>query len=652
MKSSFFKYYNNNVYELPYFGYKIHISATFSNYLDILKIVQPYLNANNISYKVIDQKEDVFYNFSVQEDMFESGKYITIYPQNQQHFLQILDELYSLIPLNMEGIYIMSDRAYKNSNNIFYRYGTIKYDLKQTENGTPVILGPNNDKFYDQPRNYFQLPSWISDIQSDNLIEESYLADNYQIYEIVANNNGGNIYRGKHKLSNKPIIMKESRPHILFDNDNSKKDLRENEFLMTKSINKYVAKPIEKVEEWINTYYIYQNISGKNLYEYSNQFNLFSFDHNPQLNLVKFQHFMQIIEKVANLIAYFHDQNIIINDLHPNNLIIDVHNDIYLIDLEHCYNQNSSHKCKLSHDIALASWNQLAGKEADCHKFANLILYLFAKLHIKENEIFDQRILNNLLNNYGINSNLNILITYLFSPEANIQQAIKIFKQIKSQVIKKNYHLNMQQTKCKQETCQNNIIEYIQETNNNFNEFIKHQDDFNYQQKLVDATSKLGLDGLMGTLVLLAKQKEDFSNIIEYGINKIQEKLVLIESRKFIPISNKNASPYINNGNAGVIWGLLIIDPIQYEELIIELADGLDCEFAQFPNYFTGMLGIADTLLEVYNFYQKEEYLYYSQKLLLNTSFYVETKKVPLFDFIKVINKLRRIVNESTQNHF
>ena len=60
-------------------------------------------------------------------------------------FLGLLELLYQTIPKNMEGIYILSDRAYKDSNTIFYRYGFFKEDLEYLEKGIPTLLGPNGE---------------------------------------------------------------------------------------------------------------------------------------------------------------------------------------------------------------------------------------------------------------------------------------------------------------------------------------------------------------------------------------------------------------------------------------------------------------------------------------------------------------------------
>lgn len=61
------------------------------------------------------------------------------------------------------------------------------------------------------------------------------------------------------------------------------------------------------------------------------------------------------------------------------------------------------------------------------------------------------------------------------------------------------------------------------------------------------------------------------------------------------------------------------------------------------------MLGVAEVLLNVYSqIYKKVDYLFYAEKLLLNTSFYVEHRLVEKEQFIQVFNHYIEVINEST----
>ncbi|HEL1045585.1 TPA: hypothetical protein TVE63_001959, partial [Streptococcus equi subsp. zooepidemicus] len=78
MKKEELIYKNIKPDNLPFWGYKIHISATINNYNKIFSIVEPVLKKLDLGYKYLDGYESIWNNFSVNETMAESGKFFTI----------------------------------------------------------------------------------------------------------------------------------------------------------------------------------------------------------------------------------------------------------------------------------------------------------------------------------------------------------------------------------------------------------------------------------------------------------------------------------------------------------------------------------------------------------------------------------------------
>ncbi|WP_228273939.1 class III lanthionine synthetase LanKC N-terminal domain-containing protein [Streptococcus equi] len=79
-----------------------------------------------MNYKYISKQENILKNFSIFEEITSSGKLVTVYPTTTLQFKEILADLYKIIPNSADGIYILSDHPYRDSNNIFYRYGFLK----------------------------------------------------------------------------------------------------------------------------------------------------------------------------------------------------------------------------------------------------------------------------------------------------------------------------------------------------------------------------------------------------------------------------------------------------------------------------------------------------------------------------------------------
>ena len=83
-------YQSNN---LPTQGWKIHLSATIQQAQKMLDIVAPWLIKEKVSFKFVSSLEQLVYSNSKYADRSESGKFITIYPRNDDEFEYLLQML-------------------------------------------------------------------------------------------------------------------------------------------------------------------------------------------------------------------------------------------------------------------------------------------------------------------------------------------------------------------------------------------------------------------------------------------------------------------------------------------------------------------------------------------------------------------------------
>jgi hypothetical protein len=70
-----------------------------------------------------------------------SGKFMTIYPQGEDAFKDLMEDLYQRTrDTAMEGPYILSDRRYRDSRVLFYRYGGFRPLHRLNIDGTKSML--------------------------------------------------------------------------------------------------------------------------------------------------------------------------------------------------------------------------------------------------------------------------------------------------------------------------------------------------------------------------------------------------------------------------------------------------------------------------------------------------------------------------------
>ncbi len=224
-------------------------------------------------------------------------------------------------------------------------------------------------------------------------------------------------------------VLKSERLYSTSPNEESYFTVKE--WIISSKFIKYSPKPLEKINEWTNGYFIYEFIDGVALKDFVDDYNLYSYSKNDiTKNYFKFLTLLKIFEKLIELVGYFHQENIVLNDIHPDNIIITNMLELYFVDLENSYLSNESPLVGIYNDICLEKWNYIEGKKADCYKIANLILFLLGRLQLKGER--DSKIDNikELLLQKGIDTNIDILIKYLFSDEPDIFTSKKIFSNI------------------------------------------------------------------------------------------------------------------------------------------------------------------------------------------------------------------------------
>ena len=134
--------------EIPYQGWKIYVSAALESMNIIKNQVQPYLEMAKTNYKIIKTYE-AYEQFNLYDE--EAGKYITIYPRDQDEALKIsldLDNLLNSLPTThfMKLPYCLS---LGQSGGLWTRYGRFKYGFPMKDGC--VLVVSKKDQFLNCP---------------------------------------------------------------------------------------------------------------------------------------------------------------------------------------------------------------------------------------------------------------------------------------------------------------------------------------------------------------------------------------------------------------------------------------------------------------------------------------------------------------------
>ena len=203
---------------LPPQGWKIHVAATPAGAAEILRLVSAYCNEHSLSFKYAPSAEALVARNSKDADRAGSGKFITVYPRDEDELRDALRGLDQLIG-GRPGPYILSDLRY-NEGPLFVRYGAFVKQFTRGPDGEDLLAlrDPNGNLVEDRrsagfnPPHWVELPSFLAE-QLDALGDDVAPAEfPFDITRVLHYSNAGGVYEATDATGQR-VIVKEARPH-------------------------------------------------------------------------------------------------------------------------------------------------------------------------------------------------------------------------------------------------------------------------------------------------------------------------------------------------------------------------------------------------------------------------------------------------------
>jgi len=320
-------------------GFKIHISTVFEKVEETLHIVSDILFDKKVAFKHINTFENLFNMYSKHGNRISAGKFITIYPNEEEFIplLKILEKALKDLPL---GPYILTDRRYKKSN-VFYRYGA--FQKIENENGISCIFDTKGNLIPDLREPRFSLPDFIT-IPEDILKEEEILFKKfipepsklklYNIEKVIRFSNAGGIYIASRKEDGKKVVIKEARKEIGLDGQNRNAEYRLNvEYEALKNLQGVdgVVQLIDHFKVWENTFMVIEFVEGINIYSWLAK----NYPFSEKIDTQKyFEDVTKIINDMKKIIERMHSKDVAMCDIQTQNIIVDDQLNLKIIDFE------------------------------------------------------------------------------------------------------------------------------------------------------------------------------------------------------------------------------------------------------------------------------------------------------------------------------
>ena len=338
-------------YTFPPQGWKIHISATPYNAISILKHSTEVLISQDTAFKfIVDSKVFQLIN-DKNWSRGSSGKFITVYPKDEEHFKQVIEALYKVLK-NEKGPYILSDKRYKDCKVLYYRYGGIErlYRLNILGIKELGILTPKGEFYKDERKPYYDPPPWVEDPFSfddeEPPLDDLFLKDGrYLIKSALHFSNSGGVYLAEDRFEGVDVVIKEARPYTSYtaEGEDAVTRLRK-EFSVLKEIEAwgFTPKPIDLFQDWEHLFLVEEYIEGKDL-------RVVSLENSPLIKTKpRFddsERFLEIFKKIFTQVVIFlrrfHKAGYVFGDLSPVNILIENNYGVRIIDLESAFKKGS-----------------------------------------------------------------------------------------------------------------------------------------------------------------------------------------------------------------------------------------------------------------------------------------------------------------------
>ncbi|MER7463386.1 class III lanthionine synthetase LanKC [Streptomyces sp. NPDC097981] len=203
---------------LPAQGWKIHVSATLDNAEPTLATVHTYCTARNIAFKFIPSRYLLHLRNAKYADRAASGKFITVYPADEDQCRRIAEDLDALLA-GAAGPYILSDLRW-GAGPVHLRYGSFTLRHCYDASGTlvPAIEAPGGRLVPDPRGPVFQPPEWVElpaflKPHLDARSAVTLAGIPFTVERALHFSNGGGVYLGKDSRTGETVVLKEARPY-------------------------------------------------------------------------------------------------------------------------------------------------------------------------------------------------------------------------------------------------------------------------------------------------------------------------------------------------------------------------------------------------------------------------------------------------------
>ncbi len=335
---------------MPAEGFKIHVSTTPRQATETLCHTVPVLVDAGVSFKLCADPWFLFWVNSKGFPRQQSGKFITAYPPDAPAFEAVIEALHQRTKdTKLAGPHILSDRPYRDSRILFYRYGEFRAPTELLPDGTRAgfLENPDGGRTLDQRLPYVLFPEWVDDpLAADDGADDAgtiVLAGRYRIDGAFGFSNAGGVYHGEDLATGRPIAVKEARPFtncwLVGDETWDAVTLLGREYRTLRRLEGLAGVPsaIDLAHEGGHAFLIEERVDGGTLDAFWAQQDMLLAPYVRRPGAVDrfIEVFWPIARQLIRVLRSIHERGVVLGDVSPGNILIDAETlAVTLVDFE------------------------------------------------------------------------------------------------------------------------------------------------------------------------------------------------------------------------------------------------------------------------------------------------------------------------------
>lgn len=322
-------------------GWKVHVSARPTRLQEVLDRTAAICFEQGVPFKHLSRQHFYWWTHHKHASRSQSGKFVAAYPSDVETARGLMERLRRELADEV-GPYILTDRRFKDSSTVHYRYGAFTRRFRPRADGTPLMLtrDRNGRPVEDRRGVAFHLPDGIVDPFVEPASGGGQPSDigGFVFESSVRFTNAGGTYRGRELSTGRKVFVKEARSHtgLRDDGATAPEQLREEWKVLTAlhALAPGLApEPVSYFRAWEHEFLVTEHVDGSPLGHWvSSHHPMLLTGSTPEDFATFYRRCETIISAVEAALDRLHGLGYVFVDISPSNVILGEDDTIRLID--------------------------------------------------------------------------------------------------------------------------------------------------------------------------------------------------------------------------------------------------------------------------------------------------------------------------------